>query len=210
MTKKAKPPTPRQLEQQKRVLLHTRKLLAEEGYEGLQMRVLAERASVAPMTLYNRFGNKDDLILAALQELLAELAVRVNASGKQGIELIVHNAGVIADQILDTPRYAKAMALMLFNGQPDSPIVQTLLQTSFEQALSNITEMQDHGELTNEVGSKLLARGLSAAGWSTILLWMKRLIPDSEFKEEYTRAPLLLLAPAMSQAAKVRYADRLH
>ena len=69
----AKPPTARQMDRRRRILESTRDLLAEGGYEGLQMRVLAERAGVSPMTLYNRFGNKDDLILTALQEMLGGL-----------------------------------------------------------------------------------------------------------------------------------------
>ena len=197
--------TPRQLEQRKRVLEYARELLAEQGYDGLQMRVLAERAEVALQTLYNRFGKKDDMILAALQELLAELAQQANASGKQGVEFVLHNAEVIAGQILKTPRYAQAMALMLFNGQAESPIVQTLLVNNFHQFLGKIAEMQRQGELTSQVDAKLLARGLSVAGWSTILLWMKGLISDTEFKKEYRRAPLIVLAPAMSDLVLKRY-----
>ncbi len=205
----SKPLTARQLQQQSRVLECTRELLAEQGYEGLQMRVLAERAGVALMTLYNRFGNKDDLILLALRDLLAGLAQRANASGKQGIAFAVLNAEIIADQILETPRYAKAMALMLFNGQPESPIVRALLVNNFEQSQAAVAQMLERGELTRKVDSALLARGLSVAGWSTILLWMKGLIPDRQFKKEYTRAPLMVLMPAMSEQALKRYAKAL-
>ena len=76
----AKPPTARQMDRRRRILESTRDLLAEGGYDGLQMRVLAERAGVSPMTLYNRFGNKDDLILTALQEMLGGLRGEATAS----------------------------------------------------------------------------------------------------------------------------------
>ena len=59
----ARPLTPRQSDQRERVLEATRQMLAQDGYEGLQMRSLAEAAGVSLMTIYNRFGNKDDVIL---------------------------------------------------------------------------------------------------------------------------------------------------
>ncbi len=187
------------------MLACTRELLAEEGYDGLQMRLLAERAGVALMTLYNRFGNKDDLILLSLQELLAELAERAASSGKTGIEFVLYNSGIIADQILATPRYAKAMTLMLFNGQIGSPIVDTLLVNNVKQSLAQVHDMIAQGELTREIEPELLARNLSTCTWSTNLLWMKGIIPDNRFKREYQRAPILVLAPAMSPAALKKY-----
>ena len=143
--------TPLQIERKARVLQCTREMLAEQGYEGLQMRLLAERAGVALMTLYNRFGNKDDLVLLSLQELLGELAARAAASGKEGIAFVVHNTEIIADQILETPRYAKAMALMLFNGQIGSPIVETLLVNNVRQNHERIHQMIDAGEITTVI-----------------------------------------------------------
>ena len=201
--------TPLQAERKERVLECTRALLAEKGYDGLQMRVLAERAEVAPMTLYNRFGNKDDLILMALQELLRDLADRAAASSKKGIDYVLHNAGIIADQIMETPKYAKAMTLMLFNGQVESPIVKTLLINNVSQNLERVHEMIELGELTTDINAELLSRNLSTCTWSTNLLWMKGVVQDRDFKKEYLRAPLLVLAPAMSTATRKKYAKHL-
>lgn len=208
-SKSARNLTPVQAARQARVLACTRDLLAEEGYDGLQMRVLAERAEVALMTLYNRFGNKDDLILVSLQALLAELTERASTSGKQGIEFILHNGDIIADQIVETPRYAKAMALMLFNGQIHSPIVKTLLATSVKQNLEQVQAMIDLGEITDQVDPNLLANTLSTCTWSIILLWMKQIIADKSFKKEYLRAPILVLAPAMTPNSYKRYCHLL-
>jgi len=184
-------------------------MLAEEGYEGLQMRLLAERADVSLMTIYNRFGNKDDLILLALQEMLSGLGDEAQTSGKQGVEFILHNAAIIARQIMATPEYAKAMALMLFNGQPQSPIVQALLSNGIETAARQIEAMQQLGELNDSIDSRALAQNLATCGWSSILLWMKGIVPDTRFRQHYVRAPLLVLAAAMTPSTRKRYAHRL-
>lgn len=201
--------TPRQKEQRARVLAGTRELLAEQGYDGLQMRVLAERCGVSTMTLYNRFGNKDDLILVALQELLGSLAAETNASGKRGIEELLDLASRTADQILATPQYAQAMASMLFNAQPDSPICQTLLVAVIDESRNFIEQMLKLGELNNSVDTELLVRNLGVCRWSAILLWMKQIHTDAEFKAQYVCAPILTLAPAMTPKTRAIYAPKL-
>ena len=204
-----KPLTPRQADQRNRILTTTREVLAEAGYDGLQMRVLAERSGVSPMTLYNRFGNKDDLILEALQDILAEIANRARSTGARGIALLHTRAQLTADQILDTPAYAKAMARMLFNAQPDSPISNTLLKNGLIEARRRIVEMRSLEEITDAVDHEMLARSLAVCGWATNLLWMQGMLPDADFKRQYTAAPLLVLMPAMAAATRKRYARDL-
>ncbi len=205
----ARPLTPRQSEQRNRVLEATRRMLARDGYEGLQMRTLAEAADVSLMTIYNRFGNKDDVILLALQDLLSDLAERAQASGERGIENQLRNAEIIAEQILATPEYAKAMALMLFNGQPDSPIVEALLTNNVTQSNERLVEMRTLGEIGDAIDQEALARNLAVCTWSTILMWMKGFIPDDAFAREYRRASLFVLAPAMTPRARKKYAHEL-
>ena len=209
MISEAKRLTPRQSDQRERVLEATRQMLARDGYEGLQMRALAEAAEVSLMTIYNRFGNKDDVILLALQDLLADLGERAQASGATGIEFIIRNAEIIAEQILATPKYAQAMALMLFNGHPESPIVGALLANNVEQSNARIAQMHALGEIGEEIDAQALARNLGVCSWSTILLWMKGFISDDAFAKEYRRAPLFVLAPAMTARARRKYAGEL-
>ena len=50
-------------------------LLAEDGYAGLTMAGLAARAGVSTATLYRRFQNKDEAVLAALRHLNSSVIV---------------------------------------------------------------------------------------------------------------------------------------
>lgn len=65
--------TPRQLERRQRVLRATLELAAEGGYEGVQMRAVAERADVALGTVYHYFSSKDHLLAESLIEWLRQL-----------------------------------------------------------------------------------------------------------------------------------------
>ncbi|RFC67082.1 TetR/AcrR family transcriptional regulator [Mesorhizobium denitrificans] len=52
-------------------------LIAEEGYEGLTIRKLAEKVGYAPMSVYSYFADKDEILLAVAEDAFATLARRV-------------------------------------------------------------------------------------------------------------------------------------
>jgi AcrR family transcriptional regulator len=69
------PPTkPRQDREEKRAELvdAARHLFVEDGYEATSMASLARTAGVAPNTIYWYFGDKDDLLIAVLDAVLAD------------------------------------------------------------------------------------------------------------------------------------------
>jgi AcrR family transcriptional regulator len=55
-----------------RILAIVVQILETEGYEAVQLREVARRARVSLSTIYKRYPNRDDLILAALQRWLDE------------------------------------------------------------------------------------------------------------------------------------------
>lgn len=50
-------------------------LFGEVGYEGMTVEAVAARAGVGKATIYRRWSNKDDLIIAAIQEMLTTVEV---------------------------------------------------------------------------------------------------------------------------------------
>jgi AcrR family transcriptional regulator len=59
-------------------------LIAEGGVDGLTMRKLAERASVAVATLYNQFGDRDGVLVAFVSSGLDQLEVELDAQPDAG------------------------------------------------------------------------------------------------------------------------------
>lgn len=47
-------------------------LLETEGYDAVQLREVTRRAKMSPNTIYKRYANRDELILAALEVWMAE------------------------------------------------------------------------------------------------------------------------------------------
>lgn len=59
-------------------------LIAESGVDGLTMRKLAERASVAVATLYNQFGDRDGVLVAFVSSGLDQLETELDAQPDEG------------------------------------------------------------------------------------------------------------------------------
>jgi AcrR family transcriptional regulator len=58
-----------------RIVAEAVALADEEGLDGLSMRRLAQRLSVDPMSLYNHVGDKDDLLDAMADAVVAEVVI---------------------------------------------------------------------------------------------------------------------------------------
>jgi AcrR family transcriptional regulator len=58
---------PRDPEADRAIIAATLEILSEQGYEGIRVADVAERAGVAKATMYRRWASKTDLVVAALQ-----------------------------------------------------------------------------------------------------------------------------------------------
>ncbi len=50
-------------------------MFGEVGYEGMTVEAVAARAGVGKATIYRRWSSKDDLVIAAIQEVLTSVEV---------------------------------------------------------------------------------------------------------------------------------------
>lgn len=72
-------------------------LLSEQGLDGLTVRAVLARTNLARRAFYDIFGTKDDLVLAAFENTLAEAAARLAAEGAvlpgpaQRLALVIHS-----------------------------------------------------------------------------------------------------------------------
>lgn len=189
--------TPRQLQRRERILRTVREQLSNAGYEGLSMRDVAAASDVSPTTLYNLYDNKDGLVLAAVEDLLFQLATSVPEELK-GLEGAEARARAYARNIVRNPRYAEAMARMLFNARPTDPIARTLLHSAIGLRRRLIVEMQALGEMRQDIDVDFFAQQWGVSSWSAILLWTHGHITLQDFEDTYVRAELHALLPGMT------------
>ena len=209
-TEKRKYESARQLKRQSDILKSARKMLSEEGYAGMTMRALAEKAGVAPATLYNLYGGKDELILAAVDDLLREIGARAADEREgEGIAALLATAKVTGEQIQATPKYAEAMARALFNVESDDPLVDVLFARGLPYVAEQLAIAQQQGEILPGVDTDLVALHLTGQGWTTTLLWMMGMLPLEDLVVERQRNLVMTLLGVTRGAAKRRLEEKL-
>ena len=190
---KQKYDSPRQAARRDAILECARSILSDLGYDGLTMRGLAHQAGVATSTLYTLYGNKDDLLLAAVDDLLIELAETTGATHKEGIEAILHLNQVSTTQIQETPQYAQAMTRSLLRTGADSRLVEVLFASSYPFVLQHLEVAKDRREIRDETDVVGIAKLLVGQQWGTVLLWMMGMLTLEQLGPESKRAQVMIL-----------------
>ena len=209
-TAKRKYESPRQLQRQSDILATVRSMLEEVGYAGMTIRGLATRAGVAQGTLYNLYGGKDGLVLAAVDELLAELAgAAAETSDSEGLEAIFTMSEIIGAQVRATPKYADAMTRILFHVQPDDPLVDVLFARSYPFLHAQLEIAQYRGDLRPEIDTELVARHLVGQAWGVVMLWMMGQIPLADNARERQRSEIMTLIGVATDECRKRLEARL-
>ncbi len=85
---------PRSVEADAAIAQATLDLLVEEGYTGLTMAAVAQRAKVSSATLYRRFADKESLVVSALAEATEEH--RIEDTGSLAGDVRALQEGIIA------------------------------------------------------------------------------------------------------------------
>ena len=105
----------RQQERQQRILDCARAAISAVGYDALTMKDLAQASEVSVKTLYNLYGSKDELLLAAVVDLLGFLAEQSTVqAAAPGIARLRANLEAVSAQVVANPAYADTMARALF------------------------------------------------------------------------------------------------
>ncbi|MFK7916194.1 MAG: TetR/AcrR family transcriptional regulator [Pseudomonadales bacterium] len=184
----------RQKQRQGAILAAARGMLDREGYSGMTMRGLAKEAGVAQGTLYNLYSSKDDLILAAVEDLLADIGERAVADNPvPGIPAILNMSRLTGEATQATPRYAEAIARSTYRAQPDDPLIDVLFTRSLPFLVQHLRIAEQQDQLRAGVDVELLARHLVGQMWGVMLLWMMGMLETNAFVTERLRSDLMTL-----------------
>lgn len=186
--------SPRQAERQQRILAAARREISRQGYEGLTMRGLAAAAGVALKTLYNLYSSKDELLFAAVGDLLQDLQAQAEVAGAEaGLPRSLAYTRVLGDTIVREPGYADAMAQALFKSPAANRLVDILLRDNVELMRAALQTADQQGELQPGTDITATARRLVATQWGTVMLWQKGLLELEKVPAELLAGQVALL-----------------
>ena len=162
---------------QQQILTAAVALFAERGFEGTSTDAITARAGVSKETLYRYYPSKEQLLAAAMQELVVEgtfsdASLRLPAEAtRQDLERILRAlASAVIDRVI-TPEYLALARLLLAESGRRPELAQTFRRLVPEAGASAIiailTDARDRGLLREDVD-------LGAALWlfaGPLLLW---------------------------------------
>ncbi len=85
-----------------RLLREPRRMLVQGGYDGINLRALAQASAVTVPTIYNLIGNKEELVVALFSQALSEIEARMSAhAGTEPLEMaeavVIESVGLFAE-----------------------------------------------------------------------------------------------------------------
>ena len=189
-----RPLTEKQAERRRRVLVAALELAADGGYDGVQMRDVAERADVALGTVYHYFSSKDHLLAASMTEWLAALEASIArrpAVGETTLEKVLDILRRTTRGMADNQQLSAALIGGLVAEGPHGAESQQALHVAFSAMLrSAFTD-----DFDSERRDKII-RSLEHIWFSELIAWKNGWNPYEQSAQELEDAAILFLAGA--------------
>jgi len=191
----------------RRILDSARRLIVEGGVDALAMRQLAEGAQVSVRTLYNLFGNKDDILDALVAELLHELDRTIEGlvlgDPVERCKAIVRVSidRLIQDQVVYRPVLRAQSRRLRSYGEADRQSLATIRIALEEAAQRRMIAAQFSP--TN------LADQLYSGLQHVILLWAHGVLDDSQARAKATHSCALIFLAAGTPKTRATVLEEL-
>ena len=159
-------------ERRRRILNEARKLLQNGQPDGFSVRELCNRANVAPNTLYNAFGNKENVIGLALSQYADKFNERVDfVLPRNTFEGALERDMATIIGSVAIPNYVRAMAGLFFSPSSSPALNETLVNIAGRLYLPWLEELRISREIEKGVDFERVATNLSAIFYAQVRSW---------------------------------------
>lgn len=183
----------RQRERRERILDATLTLASQGGFEGVQMRTVAELADVALGTLYRYFPSKVHLLAAAMARefgLAAKRLQRAPIPGDTPVDRVLYTLGRSTRALRRDPRRTEAMTRAVLLADASAASTVTDAGQVIEQML---TSAMGSGEPTDE--HRAIARVIGDVWMAGLVSWVTGRSSAEDVRNRLELAVRLLLGP---------------
>jgi len=194
----------RQTARRAEILRQTRILLGQEGYEAFSIRRVAHNCDMAPQTVYNLVGDRDELLGAAIcQHVRAMIDVAQAHAGPAGFFMSL--ADLLWRHGIKHGAYSQAVLRALFSF-PSEPADTVRLMTC--GLLRNVLDQQAaEGRLRERVDTTLLAHSMQALIVHTGLSWAPGGGEETALRRQLVSGIGFLLLGALRTSARTPVED---
>ncbi len=195
--------SPRQVAREERIIRVARKHLSAHGYDGANMERLAQEAGVTKMTLYNIFGSKDQLMARIVSSSFSEIAEDFVKAVRPGLPSIMARHDGIVAAVKNMPLYADAIIQSMLNSDPDSELVNVLIEDAYDFYQDHFDIAAQQGQLMSSEDRKTLSNQVLGHEWGMLFLLFKQHFTVADYEQQSRSALcaqlLAISAPELHQ-----------
>lgn len=180
-------------ERRQRILSEARTLVAERGWDGLTMRVLAEQSRVSVPTVYNLVGGKDALLDALMECLFMEVKDSIEEDDGDVVTraCALWRAGLAP--FVEAPEYSRELMCLFLSGAGGADLRRAQDARYTELVMSLLQEGMDDGALLDVVDAEQLAWTMYTQWISQVIRWARHDIGTEEMIRDIDRGLCLIL-----------------
>ncbi len=155
-----------------RILAAARTLLEKHGYAGVTMRGLADESQVSVPTLYNLFGGKEPLLLAAVEERFVDvLSLPVNRKAKPSLQSVLSLFETMNAPLIEAPRYSRTM-IQVFMGTAGTRTTSMRMARAMGERLATLLfALKKQGTLVAWIDGIALAQRIGSHYLASVITW---------------------------------------
>jgi len=168
----------RMAERRARILEAARSLIETHGYEALTMRDLARISEVTVPTIYNLIGNKESVLLAAVEDQTRPFVAGL-AEQSGDLTLVIEAA---VRQLVRRPRYYRSLLLALAGSENAGPAHRYVGRALAEQIDRALADLETAGQLVDWVDRRVLAERIRAHFDMASLEWARGRLSGPAFR----------------------------
>jgi AcrR family transcriptional regulator len=174
-----RPGRPRSEQAEQAIIEATLDLFGEQGFEGVCVEAVAARAGVGKATIYRRWANKEELLLAALGSMKSPIPELKGISVRD--DLVAMLTVMCADKA--DPRQGRRYALLLGEGQKYPRLMARYKETVVEPRHEALRSVIRRGIATGELRADTDVEIARLALTGTVLA--KEKAADGELNREF-------------------------
>jgi AcrR family transcriptional regulator len=197
-------------ERRARIIDAARRLIAEDGYDGLSMRALADAARVSVPTLYNLFGSKHAILAAEMEEAFVSIASDFELT-KRGDAVerawALLQAGI--RRLVAVPGYYRQLVHVMLTSHETDELRHAIEDQYVALMAGNLRAGQADRELADWFDADVLARQLFFTFMMAVLGWARGEFDDGTLGEVAAYGQCMLLLGVARGDRAARLAERV-
>ena len=188
--------SPAQRERRQRILNETLSLLEKEAADSVSMSRIAELSDVSTKTLYNLFGSRSGLLLAAVAQTRTNiLESEPLANAPEGLSRIIELTKCTMANFRAAPEFMASAISVVVGISPSEESEHHRVGMTQQLFHGSLLIAKAKGELKPDTDCLQLSQLTAASQWGVTLLWQKQLISLEALEQQAIMKHCLDLMP---------------